>query len=43
MKDLETRQRAREWFHALPGAWIVLRVDGRGVEKLVSLSTGSCR
>jgi tRNA(His) 5'-end guanylyltransferase len=32
MKDLETRRRAREWFHgltALPGTWIVIRVDGR--------------
>lgn len=36
MKDLETRQRAREWFHgltALPGAWIVIRVDGRGFSR----------
>ena len=36
MKDLETRQRAREWFHgltALPGSWIVIRVDGRGFSR----------
>ncbi len=36
MKDLETRQRAREWFHgmtALPGAWIVIRVDGRSFSR----------
>ncbi|MFI0449760.1 tRNA(His) guanylyltransferase Thg1 family protein [Actinomadura sp. 6N118] len=33
LKDLETRMRAREWFHSLalvPGAWTVVRVDGRG-------------
>jgi len=31
--DFEARQRAREYFHALtvlPGAWTVLRLDGRG-------------
>jgi len=36
MKDLEARQRAREWFHgltALPGAWIVIRVDGRSFSR----------
>lgn len=36
MKDLETRQRAREWFHgltALPGSWIVIRVDGRSFSR----------
>jgi tRNA(His) 5'-end guanylyltransferase len=33
VKDLEARMRAREWFHSLtlpPGAWAVIRVDGRG-------------
>ncbi|GAA3936756.1 tRNA(His) guanylyltransferase Thg1 family protein [Actinomadura viridis] len=32
-RDLETRMREREWFHSLtllPGAWAVIRVDGRG-------------
>jgi tRNA(His) guanylyltransferase len=36
MNDLEARQRAREWFHgltALPGAWIVIRVDGRSFSR----------
>ena len=34
--DFEARQREREWFHGLtvpPGAWTVLRVDGRGFSK----------
>ncbi|MFI0352006.1 tRNA(His) guanylyltransferase Thg1 family protein [Actinomadura sp. 9N407] len=33
LKDLEARMREREWFHSLtlpPGAWAVIRVDGRG-------------
>lgn len=32
-KDLEARMRALEWFHSLvvlPGAWTIIRVDGRG-------------
>lgn len=36
MKDLETRMRAREWFHSLtllPGAWTVIRVDGRSFSR----------
>lgn len=35
--DFESRQRAREYFHeltVLPGAWAVIRVDGRGFSKL---------
>ncbi|WP_218009844.1 tRNA(His) guanylyltransferase Thg1 family protein [Actinomadura kijaniata] len=34
--DLETRMREREWFHSLtllPGAWAVVRVDGRGFSR----------
>ncbi|TMR27131.1 tRNA(His) guanylyltransferase Thg1 family protein [Actinomadura geliboluensis] len=36
MKDLESRMRAREWFHSLtllPGAWTVIRVDGRSFSR----------
>ncbi|MEU8118476.1 tRNA(His) guanylyltransferase Thg1 family protein [Spirillospora sp. NPDC049024] len=36
MKDLEARMRAREWFHSLtllPGAWAVVRVDGRSFSR----------
>ncbi|GAA1900402.1 tRNA(His) guanylyltransferase Thg1 family protein [Actinomadura bangladeshensis] len=36
MKDLESRMRAREWFHSLtllPGAWTVVRVDGRSFSR----------
>lgn len=36
MKELETRMRAREWFHSmtlLPGAWAVVRVDGRSFSR----------
>lgn len=35
--DLELRMRQLEWFHdlrALPGAWPIIRVDGRGFSKL---------
>ena len=35
--DLESRMRALEYFHsirALPGAWVVLRVDGRSFTRL---------
>ena len=37
MESLEARMRALEWFHslrALPGAWLILRVDGRGFSRL---------
>ncbi|MEU8344557.1 tRNA(His) guanylyltransferase Thg1 family protein [Spirillospora sp. NPDC048832] len=36
MKDLEAQMRAREWFHSLtllPGAWTVIRVDGRSFSR----------
>ncbi|WP_141579986.1 tRNA(His) guanylyltransferase Thg1 family protein [Actinomadura sp. WMMA1423] len=36
MKDLEARMRSREWFHSLtllPGAWAVVRVDGRSFSR----------
>lgn len=36
MKDLEARMRAREYFHSLtllPGAWAVVRVDGRSFSR----------
>ena len=36
MKDLESRMRAREWFHSLtllPGAWTIIRVDGRSFSR----------
>lgn len=36
IKDLETRMRALEWFHSLavlPGAWTIIRVDGRGFSR----------
>ncbi|MFD1049358.1 tRNA(His) guanylyltransferase Thg1 family protein [Kibdelosporangium lantanae] len=35
-EDFEAGQRAREWFHSLvlmPGAWTVLRVDGRSFSR----------
>ncbi|GAA2095236.1 tRNA(His) guanylyltransferase Thg1 family protein [Actinomadura alba] len=35
-KSLETRMREREWFHSLvvlPGAWTIVRVDGRGFSR----------
>lgn len=35
-KDLETRMRSLEWFHSLavlPGAWIIIRVDGRSFSR----------
>jgi tRNA(His) guanylyltransferase len=34
--DFEKRMRALEYFHSLrvlPGAWVVLRVDGRGFSR----------
>lgn len=34
--EFEAGQRAREWFHSLvvpPGAWMVMRVDGRGFSR----------
>jgi tRNA(His) guanylyltransferase len=34
--EFEARQRAREWFHSmvlLPGAWTILRVDGRSFSR----------
>lgn len=37
VKEFEARQRAREYFHSLsvlPGAWTVIRVDGRGFSRL---------
>jgi tRNA(His) guanylyltransferase len=39
--EFEARQRAREYFHTLtvlPGAWIVIRVDGRGFSRLTERS-----
>jgi tRNA(His) 5'-end guanylyltransferase len=36
MRELEERMRAREWFHSLtllPGAWAVVRVDGRSFSR----------
>ena len=36
LKDLDSRMRAREWFHSqtlLPGAWAIVRVDGRGFSR----------
>ncbi|GAA2440039.1 tRNA(His) guanylyltransferase Thg1 family protein [Actinomadura vinacea] len=36
LRDLESRMREREWFHTLtllPGAWAVVRVDGRGFSR----------
>ncbi|WP_395107060.1 tRNA(His) guanylyltransferase Thg1 family protein [Actinomadura sp. SCN-SB] len=38
-RDLEARMREREWFHSLtvpPGAWTVIRVDGRGFSRLTA-------
>lgn len=35
--DFEQAMRAREYFHALrflPGAWVILRVDGHGFSRL---------
>ncbi|GLY76657.1 hypothetical protein Airi01_049240 [Actinoallomurus iriomotensis] len=35
-KDLENRMRSLEWFHSLavlPGAWTIIRVDGRGFSR----------
>jgi tRNA(His) guanylyltransferase len=35
-RDLERDMRAREWFHSLtllPGAWTIIRVDGRGFSR----------
>lgn len=34
--EFEKRMRDSEWFHSLrclPGAWVVLRLDGRGFTK----------
>ena len=39
--DIETRMRALEYFHtlrALPGAWLVVRVDGRSFSRLTQAS-----
>jgi tRNA(His) guanylyltransferase len=39
LTDLDREQRAREWFHSLtvpPGAWIVIRVDGRSFTALTN-------
>jgi tRNA(His) 5'-end guanylyltransferase len=39
LTDLDREQRAREWFHGLtapPGAWIVIRVDGRSFTGLTN-------
>jgi tRNAHis guanylyltransferase len=36
--EFEKQMRALEWFHAfrcLPGAWVVLRLDGRGFTKFI--------
>jgi tRNA(His) 5'-end guanylyltransferase len=36
LKDLDSRMREREWFHSqtlLPGAWAIVRVDGRGFSR----------
>ncbi len=48
MKNLETRMRAREWFHSLtllPGVWTVIRVDGRSFSRFTepaSTSPSTC-
>jgi tRNA(His) guanylyltransferase len=37
LKDLDTVQRSREWYHGLtllPGAWAIVRVDGRAFSRL---------
>jgi tRNA(His) guanylyltransferase len=37
LKDLDTQQREREWYHGLtllPGAWAIVRVDGRAFSRL---------
>jgi tRNA(His) 5'-end guanylyltransferase len=37
LKDLDTTQRTREWYHGLtllPGAWAIVRVDGRSFSRL---------
>jgi tRNA(His) guanylyltransferase len=37
LKDLDSAQRAREWYHGLtllPGAWAIVRVDGRAFSRL---------
>ena len=37
LKDLDMIQRAREWYHGLtllPGAWAIVRVDGRAFSRL---------
>jgi tRNA(His) guanylyltransferase len=37
LKDLDSAQRAREWYHGLtllPGAWAIVRVDGRSFSRL---------
>jgi tRNA(His) 5'-end guanylyltransferase len=37
--ELESAQRAREWFHALnvpPGMWVVIRVDGRAFSRFTA-------
>ncbi|WP_203987059.1 tRNA(His) guanylyltransferase Thg1 family protein [Virgisporangium aurantiacum] len=39
LKDLDSAQRAREWYHGLtllPGAWAIVRVDGRSFSRLTS-------
>jgi tRNA(His) 5'-end guanylyltransferase len=37
LRDLDAAQRAREWYHGLtllPGAWAIVRVDGRSFSRL---------
>lgn len=39
LKDLDSRMRAREWFHAqtlLPGAWTIVRLDGRSFSRFTA-------
>jgi tRNA(His) guanylyltransferase len=39
-RDLEARMRALEWFHSLivlPGAWTIIRVDGRSFSRFTEL------
>jgi tRNA(His) 5'-end guanylyltransferase len=39
LNDLDTAQRAREWYHGLtllPGAWAIVRVDGRSFSRLTA-------
>ena len=42
--DLETQMRALEFYHSLrflPGAWLVLRLDGRGFPRFTGRNVGA--